>query len=1006
MSLPDAGLAMIKFKRLKQFTALVLVLLLGVGSAFAGLTITGSNGITASGADGIDYVGVSGITASGADGYLAFTPNGITASGADGQPLFSPAGITASGADGVTYPGQNGITASGADGITISGADGITASGADGIAILSADGTTYPANSVLIRQGNGITASGADTVTAYGTDGVTPVGADGITISGADGITISGADGITISGADGITASGADGQIFSISPNGITISGADGITISGADGITISGADTISSFGFDPLLDSLSSTEQTGLQSVDPELAAQLDRLTDDSNVDAVVIYHHLPTAADIADLLSIGVLGGTRYHTLPMISITATRKQIFMISHLPAVRSIYGNRTLQPTSDPYMAVNGVERMRRDADLSSKNGGVPVTGRSVTVAVLDTGLDGTHADLAGRVVQNVKLADTQSASVGFAYPANVENVVNTDHVYGHGTFVSGIIAGSGAQSNGKYNGIAPEARLLGLSAGDLTLSFILSGFDYLLTRGPGYKVRAVNCSFSANTVFDVNDPVNVATRMLFDKGVNVVFSAGNTGPGLHTLNPYAVAPWVISVGATDKHGRLADFSSRGAFGSRLFHPTLVAPGVDIISLRSASAPSVTGVFGVQSGTDLERLSPQNRPYYTTASGTSFSAPQVVGTIALMLQANPRLTPRQVRDILQRTATTLTPYYQHEVGAGLLNVHAAVLEAAFPQRRMGTFRGTLDRGQVRFINNKLQQFSGTVLPTGAFQASVAVPQNALLASVEIAWPLVSANDLGLSLYNPQGVKRAASNTINLPGLTGKRERAIVSMPAAGTWHIRVTNSLGPAGTPQQFSGVLEVTRAQYAAMRDLTGLNAAARAEVYANLRSLVMSPVGRYFRPSFVVTRADLAAALVIGAHVPQYLPARPSYLDVRDASTMIFVESAQAAPGGGLLINAVRGGRFRPDDPVSRLEAAVALVRAAGLQAEANAKAGTPLGVTDVATIPAGLRGYVAVALERGLLTKIGTEFRPQSALTRGDLAHAIVVVQRIEAE
>src|SRR6185437_3134552 len=174
-------------------------------------------------------------------------------------------------------------------------------------------------------------------------------------------------------------------------------------------------------------------------------------------------------------------------------------------------------------------------------------------------------------------------------------------------------FVAGLIAGSGAQSNGKYSGVAPGARVLGLSAGDLSLVYVLEGFDYLLACGDELVVRVVNCSFSANTVFVVNDPVNVATRMLTDHGVNVVFSAGNTGPGLHTLNPYAVAPWVISVGATDTPGHLASFSSRGDFASGLFHPTLVAPGVNVVSLRGSAIANVTGTEGVAAGADAERL---------------------------------------------------------------------------------------------------------------------------------------------------------------------------------------------------------------------------------------------------------------------------------------------------------------------------------------------------------------------------------------------------------
>src|SRR5262249_34229884 len=137
-------------------------------------------------------------------------------------------------------------------------------------------------------------------------------------------------------------------------------------------------------------------------------------------------------------------------------------------------------------------------------------------------------------------------------------------------------------------------------------------------FDYLLDKGGQYNVRVVNCSFSAATVYDPNDPVNVATRMLTDAGVNIVFSAGNTGPGNGTLNPYAAAPWVVSVGATDDRGRLADFSSRGYFGDALQHPTLVAPGVDIVSLRNLVG--LTGITGA-AGADTSRLSFSELPYY-------------------------------------------------------------------------------------------------------------------------------------------------------------------------------------------------------------------------------------------------------------------------------------------------------------------------------------------------------------------------------------------------
>jgi uncharacterized protein (DUF2345 family) len=530
---------------MNRFLALLLILLLTASPVWAGLSVVKSNGITLTGADGIEYVGINGITLTGADGLFNYSSNGITLTGADG--------VTSTSANGGTYTGPNGITLTGADGITLTGADGITLTGADGITLTGADGKQYTADSIIIRQPNGITLTGADGITLTGADGIALTGADGavrvspngITLTGADGIALTGADGITLTGADGITLTGADsvvgfgptGVIFDhTNPSGITLTGADGITLTGADGITLTGADGITLTGADGIT-LTRADDSTGLQGVDPELVVALNNATDDSNINAVIVYHSSVTEADIAQLQQLGIMGGTRLRVLPVVYVTATKAQLLAVSKLPRVRSLYGNRTLTFNSDPYFNTTGVQRVGPDQDLRQENSGMPVTGRNVTVAVLDTGINSQHADLAGKVVQNVRLADTQSLPVSFAYPAPLENLTNTDLVSGHGTFVGGVIAASGVSSSGRFAGVAPGARLLGLSAGDLNLMFVLSGFDYLLEKRAQYNVRVVNCSFSANTVFDLNDPVNVATKMLTDAGVNVVFSAGNTGPG-------------------------------------------------------------------------------------------------------------------------------------------------------------------------------------------------------------------------------------------------------------------------------------------------------------------------------------------------------------------------------------------------------------------------------------------------------------------------------------
>jgi hypothetical protein len=179
------------------------------------------------------------------------------------------------------------------------------------------------------------------------------------------------------------------------------------------------------------------------------------------------------------------------------------------------------------------------------------------------------------------------------------------------------------------------------------------------------------------------------------------------------------------------------------------------------------------------------------------------------------------------------------------------------------------------------------------------------------------------------------------------------------------------------------------------------MSDLESAGPALRNDAYQSVRSFSMWPIGTRFRTDWMVSRADLATALVLGGRVPQYLPSRSNYSDVKDEGTALFVESAQSSPSGQLFIDAVPGSKFRPAENVTRLMAAVALVRAAGLRPEAESKTGAPLTFLDALSIPAELRGYVSVAVARGFLES-DTLFRPQAGLTRGELAHALAVMQK----
>ncbi len=1002
---------------LRRATALLLVVVLTAAPAFAGLRVQGTQGLVMTGADGVYYDNTSGLVMTGADGFLAFETNGISSAdssglvmtGADGLVMTGADGLVMTGADGgsvatvdgITYTGANSYTATHADGLVMTGADGLVMTGADGLVMTGADGQTWQLNSVVVRQPQGLVMTGADGLVMTGADGLLKTSADSFQMAGMDGLVMTGADSVRFDGANQVIATRVDGTVFPAPTNGLVMTGADTLTLMGVDGVQMNGVQGLVMTGADGLTAGAKEEEEakkaTGLLSMDPELALLLDRLTDDSNVNAAIVFHNYPYEPDFAALQSLGVRGGTRYRHLPVLTVTATKRQLVKISKLANVRSIYGNRTMKWAADEGQTQTGLQRALADSDLLAANRGVPFDGAGVGVAVLDTGIDATHPDLAGRVVQNVKLVDLQGANLlGFNYATPVTGLPDTDQLSGHGTFVAGIIGGSGAASSGKYKGYAPRTRLFGLSAGDLSLFNVLSGFDYILSN-PALNIRVVNCSFSADTLYDSNDPVNVATRILSENRVNVVFSAGNTGPGIRTLNPYARAPWVISVGAVDRGGRLAGFSSRGDFGSRNFRPTLVAPGVSVISLRAAGT-NVTGTTGLP--VDVKMLAPTELPYYTTATGTSFSAPQVAGTVALMLEANPRLTIDEVRDILQRTATPMPPYYQHEVGAGMLNAHAAVLEATYPQRQIGLFRSVLNRGQMRFVKENTQVFEGTARPGVPASLPVTVPADAAYAAADLAWgPMLSTNDLYLSVYDPAGEMVGESNFVNTPGLTGKRERALMLTPEAGAYRLKVGHAVGLTATPQHFKGVFETARTEYAPVSDLSGLDAATAESVRAAVRSLVLWPEAGRFRPAASVTRQELAAAMVTAGRVPQYLPVSPSFLDVTDTATMNFVESARP-----LFHDAQRGGRFHPDVLSTRLVAAVVLVRAAGLGQRAETIEPL-LTYTDTASIPYELRGYVDLAVREGLLTS-GPAFNPNAPLTRADLARAVAALVRMNVK
>jgi hypothetical protein len=190
--------------------------------------------------------------------------------------------------------------------------------------------------------------------------------------------------------------------------------------------------------------------------------------------------------------------------------------------------------------------------------------------------------------------------------------------------------------------------------------------------------------------------------------------------------------------------------------------------------------------------------------------------------------------------------------------------------------------------------------------------------------------------------------------------------------------------------------QNVYGVVELTQVRYPDLVDLTSLTTDDLTQAEISMLANLVLPQGRRYRPTSAVSRSDMAEVFVRGGCVPEYLAGSAMFSDVRDLTTRNSVESAQSNPGGKLFFDAVAGGRFNPNDPATKLVAAVAYVRAAGLTSEVST-ATLPAGMTDALSIPSEWRGYVAVALRHGFIALDGNSFDPGRATTRLELARAM---------
>ncbi|MFC9386944.1 S8 family peptidase [Streptomyces venezuelae] len=451
-------------------------------------------------------------------------------------------------------------------------------------------------------------------------------------------------------------------------------------------------------------------SEALAAGTVDRELF-NVTRLIRDGHADTasgtlpvIVAYADRPSDTDLArraDALP-GTRRGALIESVDMAGVRVDKREArrFWQTVRPAARAgARGRVVARQTASQVAKVWYDAKVTSTLDVSVPQVGAPgawakgVDGRGVKVAVLDTGIDLTHADVKGRVV---------------AQQSFVPGVSSVRDGHGHGTHVASTVAGSGAESGGKFKGVAPGADLMVgkvlNDSGSGEFSWAMNGMEWAAAQGADIVSMSLGGTATAP-----NDPVSeTVERLSATTGTLFVIAAGNAGPGPTTIGTPGTADAALTVGAVDKKDVLASFSSRGPrIGDSAIKPEITAPGVGIVAARAA---------GTSMGTPYDA-------HYTAANGTSMATPHVAGAAALLKQRHPDWTGARIKDALTAHAATAA-YTVYQQGNGRLDVGAAL----DPAVEIG---GTADFGLVKWREGTYETVTRTVTVTNSTAGATTV-----------------------------------------------------------------------------------------------------------------------------------------------------------------------------------------------------------------------------------------------------------------------------------
>jgi len=491
----------------------------------------------------------------------------------------------------------------------------------------------------------------------------------------------------------------------------------------------------------------LAASDPPGLQKLDKPLRGKAAKALGRSRV---IVRGAKGVSNDELASVIRGAGGGTK-RTLRLIGARVADlpdAALAALANHPLVAQVSEDRQIVGAMERTAATVGATTVRRDLGYD---------GTGIGVAVIDSGAAAAHDDLMG--ANGAPIIDR------FVDFVSGQELPYDD--YGHGTHVSGIIAGSGYDSAGARSGIAPGARLTVLKVLDATgngyISDVIAALDYVVDHKDELNIRVVNLSV-ATGVYEsyTTDPVTVAAEEVVQRGVVVVAAAGNNGRGPNGrfrrggVTAPGNAPSVLTVGASSHMGTIdrdddtiAAFSSRGPsaidYGAK---PDLVAPGVGIESLSDADGR----LYSTRSKYLLPGTVATSYLPYLSLSGTSMAAPVVTGTVALMLQANPSLTPNAVKAILQYTAERHAGYDPLTEGAGFLNALGAVqLAQYFLSSSIGSYPDATSWSRTVIWGNQMVRGGRLTAAANAWASDVAWGSSATPGGQSIEWGVVCSDD---------------------------------------------------------------------------------------------------------------------------------------------------------------------------------------------------------------------------------------------------------------